>query len=321
MVRNFVLAGATAALVLSAAASSQAAVEINGGSSWGGWDPRGNSLNVGIWGAASVTRSYDLYTTVFTFNNDTFNSGTGGVQVRPAFSAAGQPPSGFGSGDFSKGAFANGNRVLGIGLDLNGDASTLGSTFVTFGLKGDDFQAASALGAGDGRVSGSTWGHAGDFAVWMDGAGNGPSNLAVYKSDGTAQGGTGAYSNLVGGFGSGVSYDFAFRMFRNGTTGGSIQMFFDLTAMQDLYGGGPNQILSGWVDGNTYLPAPAQLIGPIGNNFNIAMYNDGGSVGANLVTFGVSSGAAVPEPATWAMMIGGFGLAGAMLRRRRVVAA
>ncbi|TAJ74893.1 MAG: PEP-CTERM sorting domain-containing protein [Phenylobacterium sp.] len=30
---------------------------------------------------------------------------------------------------------------------------------------------------------------------------------------------------------------------------------------------------------------------------------------------------AVPEPATWALMIGGFGMAGATLRRRRAVAA
>ncbi|MEW5684470.1 MAG: PEPxxWA-CTERM sorting domain-containing protein, partial [Pseudomonadota bacterium] len=36
-------------------------------------------------------------------------------------------------------------------------------------------------------------------------------------------------------------------------------------------------------------------------------------------TFGAP--AAVPEPATWALMIGGFGLAGATLRRRRSVAA
>jgi hypothetical protein len=33
------------------------------------------------------------------------------------------------------------------------------------------------------------------------------------------------------------------------------------------------------------------------------------------------SGPAVPEPASWALMIGGFGMAGAMLRRRRVTMA
>ena len=33
------------------------------------------------------------------------------------------------------------------------------------------------------------------------------------------------------------------------------------------------------------------------------------------------SNVAVPEPATWALMISGFGLAGAMLRRQRAIAA
>jgi PEP-CTERM motif len=35
----------------------------------------------------------------------------------------------------------------------------------------------------------------------------------------------------------------------------------------------------------------------------------------------VNGGAAVPEPASWALMIGGFGLAGAALRRRRLLIA
>jgi hypothetical protein len=35
----------------------------------------------------------------------------------------------------------------------------------------------------------------------------------------------------------------------------------------------------------------------------------------------VSVSGAVPEPASWALMIGGFGMAGAMMRRRRMVAA
>ena len=39
------------------------------------------------------------------------------------------------------------------------------------------------------------------------------------------------------------------------------------------------------------------------------------------ITYNARQGGAVPEPASWALMIGGFGLAGAALRRRRALAA
>jgi hypothetical protein len=38
-------------------------------------------------------------------------------------------------------------------------------------------------------------------------------------------------------------------------------------------------------------------------------------------SIGDSAGSAVPEPASWALMISGFGLAGAVLRRRRALVA
>lgn len=137
-------------------------------------------------------------------------------------------PAGFAPGTFSTGTFASGNLIDAIGLDLDGPASNKGSTF---GLTGRDFQAASALGAGDGRVSLSAWGRTGDLSMWLDGQpGNGPANLAVLTADGTAYSGPGSFTNLAGGVGSGVSYEFAFRQFRSGGAGGAIQLFFDLTA-------------------------------------------------------------------------------------------
>ncbi|MBS0359785.1 MAG: PEPxxWA-CTERM sorting domain-containing protein [Proteobacteria bacterium] len=43
-------------------------------------------------------------------------------------------------------------------------------------------------------------------------------------------------------------------------------------------------------------------------------------LGGGTTRFLASGFAAAPEPAAWALMIGGFGLAGAMLRRRRALA-
>ncbi len=62
-------------------------------------------------------------------------------------------------------------------------------------------------------------------------------------------------------------------------------------------------------------------------NDTLHMFRDdtqvAGEVSAGFVdyiTINGSIGGAVPEPATWALMIGGFGLAGAALRRRRALA-
>ena len=53
----------------------------------------------------------------------------------------------------------------------------------------------------------------------------------------------------------------------------------------------------------------------------LSNYDDDAFVGLSEVQFQGATAGAVPEPATWAMMITGFGLAGTALRRRRNVAA
>lgn len=55
-----------------------------------------------------------------------------------------------------------------------------------------------------------------------------------------------------------------------------------------------------------------------GGSHSLQLFQNGGWVFVSEVEFFGRGG--VPEPATWALMIGGFGLTGAMLRRRRTLA-
>ena len=59
------------------------------------------------------------------------------------------------------------------------------------------------------------------------------------------------------------------------------------------------------------------------NDFQLDYFRTWGSLPAPgaIITTPPEAVAAVPEPATWAMMIGGFGLVGVALRRRAAVTA
>ncbi|WP_293900421.1 PEPxxWA-CTERM sorting domain-containing protein [Phenylobacterium sp.] len=108
---------------------------------------------------------------------------------------------------------------------------------------------------------------------------------------------------------------------RFGATIGGVSVYeyppgFDPAAYNtyELYGSGARTSLD--VNGVTVLSgATFDIVGPesfllLGDGTNLA------NASANIRAFSFSS-FAVPEPATWALMLTGFGLAGAAVRRRR----
>lgn len=220
---------AVAALIVTACMSSSAfGVDINGGSSWSGWTSRGASNQLGIYGSGSTTNVYEVYSTEFTFSNDAVSGGA--VGGGPTGGATG-----FGTGAFSTGAFASGHQILGVGVRVVSGGSISGFTpTVRFDLDGDSFQAATSVGGADGRTSFTSWSESGDYTVQFEGANSWRGGtLTMQAGNGTSNGGPNNQQQIVGGIGSGVSYDWAFRAFAQSD---SYQMFFDLTAMQALYG-------------------------------------------------------------------------------------
>jgi hypothetical protein len=82
-----------------------------------------------------------------------------------------------------------------------------------------------------------------------------------------------------------------------------------------------NDLGTGIVYGTmTFFSQPAMVTVSL-NAAGIAAYNAAGNTGSAFTIGGALVANAVPEPASWALMITGFGLTGGALRRRAVVTA
>lgn len=278
-------------------ASAAAVVDINGGTSWTGWTSKGFSNQLGVYATGSTTlNQFEIYTTSFLFENHAKTAGTLGGPTGGT--------TGFGTGTFTQGAFANGNNIFGFGIRML-DTQITTPTTIKFDIAGDSYKAASSVGGTDGRQSDSEYSHRGDWFIQFDRRG-------VVNSIG-GQGGTGTFFGgpEISQFPNRDTFgrDLPARMFYvsgnavAGTTG-SYQAFFDLTAMKSLWGFRRTdaQGAETWAG-----------IGDVGGKTVIAVQGQGN---VHVVLDGP-----VPEPATWSMLIVGFGLAGVAMRRKRGAAA
>jgi hypothetical protein len=285
-----------AASALTATWVKSAQPDLNGGSSWNGWTSKGTSDQLGVYGSGSASVQYEVYATTFAFNNHSVSGGA--VGGGPTGGA-----SGFGTGAFSTGAFANGNRMLGIGVRVISGGSLPFTPTVRFDLDNDSYLAASSVGGSDGRTSFTSWSETGDFTVQFEGANSWRGgSLTMQTGNGTSNGGPNNQQAIVGGIGSGVSYDWAFRAFAQAST---LQMIFDLNAMDAIYG----------VNNPFALNANFTGIGDFGSSVRISL----NGLGNNNVVFNESL-ESVPEATT--VLAGAFllvPLGVSVLRRMRKV--
>lgn len=133
-------------------ATTAAQGTIDGGSSWEGWIAHGSSDELGVYGSGAVSHPYRVYSTVFTYC---------GQKAVPGLAGGGGGRSGFGG-------FANGDRVLGIGIRMLGGESVSGGRTWKLDLGNDSYRPASSVGGSDGRTDSEMYAHDGDYSVQND---------------------------------------------------------------------------------------------------------------------------------------------------------
>jgi hypothetical protein len=276
--QNHVRAVTVATIAAIAGSASAGIIDINGGNSWGGWQARGQSTDLGIYASGSTTGVYDIYTTSFLFDGQTVS---GSPAFRPPFTAP-MDLSGWNAGA----------RIFGVGIEaVSGVPVFSGSgvwnvrPFITFDLASDSYQAASTVGGTDGRTSPSVYARAGDFSVQLNGNNSfayRPNGMVVQTDDGSFWGGTGSSTSF-------------FNTNLNTTVWPHVRSFYDPSngSWQALFN----------LDTLQTIPS----FGTIGDDFRIGINAVGGTVAVLDVTV-------IPTPGAAAL----FGFAGlAAIRRRR----
>jgi len=123
------------------------------------------------------------------------------------------------------------------------------------------------------------------------------------------------------GFGSTTSFDdrFLFTIPQNGTGSGSISTSFSSTlnmlVIDDLIINGVHYAVPSTGSGQSKTVGGIPILANVQNIIEVIGHTTGSGSYSGTATFTAGT---VPEAASWMMMLGGFGMMGAFMRRRRV---
>jgi hypothetical protein len=224
----------------SVATLSHASVDINGGTSWGGWNSVGTAQTSGIWLRGATNRTFNIYQTAFTLDA---GQTVGGSRLADGAAGDGSGYTGDSAGSLFSGSWQAGDRILGFGIQYTG--ATRGTTwFFHKDSGGNNMFAASSFGALDGQTSfdvGDTSSYIPNSAVGMDPADRG--RVRQYSVwNGFSQFGSPEEGNFDTPFGTVASLAMPVRSFSvldagSTTLSTSLQYFINIDAVLRSNGG------------------------------------------------------------------------------------
>jgi len=282
-----------ATLFVTSAVSAQV-VDINGGSSWSGWDLISNSQTSGVWVQGRTDRTFNIYRSNFTLQS---GQTVGGTRIADGSAGDGIGYTGNNGSSLFTDSWQAGDRIVGVGLSYSG--STRGTTaYMHVDVFGNNILPASSFGANDGSFSHDV----GDTSSYITGMPVNPGRFQTkqysiwngFSPDGSPENG-----NYIFPYGQSPTLAMPTRSFAILDTGSmvralSLQMFINLDAILRSNGGAT------FGDGNIF--AAGTRIGFYEGDETISFYNSTNQMFA------------IPAPGAM-VLLGLAGLTGA--RRRR----